>query len=960
MDRRFFLQTASAGAILNTMVGPVTSMARTSAKTFAPAYPAPNLKAPGERLSLNRGWRFHLGDVPFPKVKGHGWSYANAKAGSAWGAASPEYDDSDWRELDLPHDWVVEGPFDKDENLAQGYRPRGKAWYRRALRLDPEDRGKHISIEFGAIATHATVWINGSVVAHNWSGYNALQIDITPFARFGDQLNSIAVRVDADPMEGWWYEGGGIYRHVWLTKRASVHIVDDGIHADPRRDGEGRWTVPVTATLGNIGPTAESVEIEVQLIDPWGQVVSAGRVAASVPSLDRSEARLVLEAGTPRLWSVDDPALYTVRTRVSRAGQVVDETTTSAGFRTLRFDAAQGFFLNDRPLKIQGVCLHQDHAGVGVAVPDSLWDFRLRKVKAMGANAIRCAHNAPAPEMLDAADRLGILILDENRNFNPSPDYMRQLEWLIRRDRNHPSVFLWSVFNEEPMQGAEAGYQMVRRMAAAVKRLDDSRPVTAAMNDGMFTPINVSQAVDVVGFNYQPDKYDRFHAEHPNLPLMSSEDTSSFMTRGEWFSDRSRNILAENDEEPASWGATHRAAWEAIAKRPFVAGSFLWSGFDYRGEPTPFEWPSASSFFGAMDLCGFPKMAFFLHRAQWIKDRPLLNLAPHWTWPGREGQPIKVMALTNAETVELRLNGKLISRQAVDPFVMPSWTVPYAPGRLEAIGYVGGTPVSKAMVETTGAPVALRLTPDRTTLVGDGVDAVPITVEALDRAGRAVPTANLPVTFDIGNGRIIGLGNGDPNCHEPEKGNARSLFNGLAQVIVQGDHGSTGSLSLTAVAAGLKGATVRLTVQPAAPAPFVPVTEPIATLGDWRLSPVTPTRPDPLVTPADNDMNSWTWARPGSLQEPDPTGGYALYRLAFTPRAVVQRSGGRLVFNQVMGVAEVYLDSVKAGVKNDPGPWPLTVTLPPGSGQRTVVLLMSVPAHQSYGLGGSVLVQGPG
>jgi beta-galactosidase len=955
LDRRGFLLTSSAAALA---AGATPGLAwwNGAAPGAEPTYPAPRLKAPGQRLSLDQGWRFHLGDVPFPKVRGHGWSYANAKAGVAQGAASPEYDDSDWRELDLPHDWVVEGPFDKDENLSQGYRPRGKAWYRRALRLDPSDRGKHLSIEFGAIATHATVWFNGSVVAHNWSGYNALQIDITPFARYGDELNSIAVRVDADAMEGWWYEGGGIYRHVWLTKRSPVHIVDDGVHADPRRDGAGRWTLPVAVTLGNIGAEAEPVEVEVQLADPWGKVVGEGRAAAEVPSLDQADARLVLDVAAPRLWSVDDPALYTVRTRVRRGGQVVDEAITTAGFRTLRFDPAQGFFLNDRPLKIQGVCLHQDHAGVGVAVPDSLWDFRLRRIKAMGANAVRCAHNAPAPEMLDAADRLGVLILDENRNFNPSPDYMRQLEWLIRRDRNHPSIFLWSVFNEEPMQGTEAGYQMVRRMVAAVKRLDDSRPVTAAMNFGMFNPINVSQAVDVVGFNYQPDKYDRFHAEHPNLPLMSSEDTSAFMTRGEWFTDRARNILAENDEEPSSWGNTHRKAWEEIAKRPFVAGAFVWTGIDYRGEPTPFEWPSASSFFGAMDLCGFPKMAFFLHRAQWIKDRPLLDLAPHWTWPGREGQPIKVMALTNAEAVELRLNGRPISRQVVDPYVMPSWTVPYAPGRLEAIGYVGGRPVSKAIVETAGPPVALRLTPDRTALTGDGADAAPITVEVLDKAGRPVPTANLPVRFEIDNGRIIGLGNGDPNCHEPEKGNARSLFNGLAQVIVQGERGSSGVLRLTASAPGVQSARTALSVQPGS-RPAEPRTPPVSILSDWRLSPIVKVRPDASTKPADNDMNSWGWANPGALQDASPDGGFVLYRATFTPRATVRRAGGKLVFGGLTGPAEIYVDGVKVASKADTAPGPLTVTLPAKDGERTLAVLMTVAPGQAFGMGAAVIVE---
>ena len=774
-----------------------------------------------EVLSLDYGWRFHLGDIEPPGLKTHDQTYENAKAGEAWGAAAPEYNDSSWREVDLPHDWAIEGPFDPNANVSQGYRPRGLGWYRRALRIDPADRGKHLEIQLGAIATHATVWFNGTVVQRSFTGYAASYIDITPFAKYGDETNVIAIRVDAQQMEGWWYEGAGLYRHAWFVKRDPVHIVTDGVYAHPRRQSDGTWLIPAEVTLTNIGKSAAPVDVQVELSDPKGARVAVVTQKAQVEPLTQSVAKLSLTVSSPQLWSVDEPILYRVRTSVLREGKTVDAVTTTAGFRYFRFDPNTGFSLNDKPMKLKGVCLHQDHGGVGTAVPDSLWEYRLRRLKELGANALRCSHNAPAPELLDIADRLGILVMDENRNFNVSPEYVRQLEWLIRRDRNHPSIILWSVFNEEPMQGTEAGYEMVRRMSKVVKDLDDTRPVTAAMNNGMFTPINVSQAVDVVGFNYHIDNYDKFHEAHPNVPLTSSEDTSAFITRGEYITDKSRNIMGSYDDEAAPWGLTHRAGWKEIATRPFLAGGFVWTGFDYHGEPTPFTWPSAGSFFGIMDLCGFPKSAYWIHQAHW-KTEPVLQLIPHWNWAGQEGQPIKVMALSNADTVTLSLNGKVISEQKVDPYDMVSWQVPYAPGRLEAVGRKEGKVVSRSLVETTGEPVRLRLSADRPKLAGDGWDAAPVTVQAVDAKGRAVPLANMPVNFEIAGGRVIGLCNGDPNSHEPEKGLRRSLFNGYAQVIVQSvAPGGEPNLTLKASAAGLEPAQTKIRIETVPARPFV-------------------------------------------------------------------------------------------------------------------------------------------
>jgi beta-galactosidase len=812
MQRRRFLKVAGVAAAGAALARPGSAGA---AAPLAKAAEPLAASGPGERLSLDLGWRFHRGDIVAPKPHTGDQTYASTKAGAAGGAAGLRYDDKSWRELDLPHDFVVEGPFEETANVAQGYRPKGVAWYRRSFRLDPADRGKHLEVQLDGIATTATVWFNGNVVAHNWSGYSSSYIDVTAFARYGEQTNVLAVRVDSDALQGWWYEGGGLYRHTWLVKRTPVHIASDGVYAHPRPGPDGRWQIPVEVAVRNIGEHAAEAEVTAVLLDPDGRPVAQGRTRLGVSALDQGLAAIPLSLEAPRLWSIETPTLYSVRTEVAVGGAVQDAAVTLCGFRTQRFDPDHGFFLNDKSVKIQGVCIHQDHAGLGVALPDSIIDFRLRRLKALGCNAIRSSHNAPTRELLDAADRLGLLVMDENRLFNVSPDYMRMLEWLVRRDRNHPSVILWSVFNEEPLQGSSQGYEMVRRMSDVVKRLDATRPVTAAMNNGMFAPVNVSQAVDVVGFNYQIDSYDRFHAANPGKPMTSSEDTSAVSTRGEYASDRAgRHVLTSYDEEAQPWGATHRRAWKAIATRPFMAGGFAWTGFDYRGEPQPFEWPTASSSFGIMDLCGFPKAAFFIHQAQWVKDRPVLALIPHWNWAGRDGQEVRVMAMANTETVALHLNGRLIGEQRVDPFEMNEWRVPYAPGRLEAVGFVGGKVVARAVVETTGAPVALRLTPDRAVLAGDGRDAQPVTVEALDARGRAVPTANLAVSFEIAGGRIIGLGNGDANSHEAEKGAARSLYNGLAQVIVQSERGGSGAITLRARAAGLKPATARLDIRP--------------------------------------------------------------------------------------------------------------------------------------------------
>lgn len=912
-----------------------------------------------EVLSLDKGWRFHKGDIPYPVIKGHNETYRNAKAGRVSGAASTTYDDSSWRVLDLPHDWAIEGRVTPDANLSQGYYHRGFGWYRRKFRLSSEDKGKHIELQFDGIATHATIWVNGTVLHRNWCGYTSMYVDITPYATYGDNLNTVAVRVDADAQEGWWYEGAGIYRHTWLVKRSPLHIITDGVFANPVKRTDGQWEIPAEISLYNSGKLSAAGEVEVTLLAPDGTIVTTQTTGCTVGALKEEVASLKLVVSNPQLWSPDNPTLYKVKTVVRQNGTVTDETETKCGFRTVRFDKNTGFWLNDENIKIKGVCNHQDHAGVGVAVPDALWEFRLRKLKEMGVNAYRAAHNPMAKEFMAACDSMGIMVLDENRLFNTSPEYVRQLEWLVRRDRNCPSVILWSVFNEEPMQGSENGYEMVRRMYDVVKEMDPTRSITAAMNGGFFSEYNVSQGVDVGGFNYQIGNYDRFHEKNPDIPLTSSEDGSAFMVRGEYKTDKSRNIIDSYDSESAGWGATHRRAWKEVAERPWMAGCFYWTGFDYHGEPTPFEWPSVSSFFGIMDLCGFPKMAYYLHQAQWREDKPVLELVPHWNWPVDSiGKPIQVMALSNADKVRLLLNGKIISEQQVDPYEMNTWYVPYKPGKLEAIGYKDGKVVSRTKVETTKAPVCLQLTSYRNSLAGDGRDAMTVTVEALDAKGRHVPTTHNMIEFSItGPARIIGLGNGNPNCHEPEKGNKRSLFNGLAQVIIQATEGS-GEVTLTAITPGMKQATLTIPVNQVAPVPFVPIENPPMMLDKWIASPLALDRPDVTCQIADNDMNSWqpvtVSTGRGLLLE---NANYIIFRTEFTPYLEYQKEGGAILFKNLAGKAEVWLNGQLLGAKDVLDERDFKVELPAVKDKCDLRVLLHGPVNTHVGLKGSVMLQ---
>ncbi|MEI9994350.1 MAG: beta-galactosidase GalA [Rhizomicrobium sp.] len=811
------------------------------------ALSVPGMASPGrtapkaatrERLLFDPGWRFHLGHAADPSrdFGFGGGQNTYAKAGANTGAAAAAgFDDHGWALVDLPHDWAVALPFvastnpppDDDPRAAHGFRPLGRdypetsiGWYRRAFDVPAFDSGRRLSLEFDGVFRDCLVMVNGYVAGRNDSGYAPFRVDITDFVNCGER-NQLAVRVDATLGEGWFYEGAGIYRHVWLVKTDPLHIAQWGVWVRSALDGPDA-ALTVETEIENESDAARRFRLEFTLLDPDGK---AGATTTSRPiDFKPREARAVtqrLRLAAPRPWSVETPNLYRVAARIVADGMAVDEMTADFGIRSARFDAERGFLLNGKPLKLQGTCNHQDHAGVGAALPDRLHASRVETLKAMGSNAYRAAHNPPAPELLDACDRLGMLVIDETRRMSADGESMSELARLIRRDRNHPSVILWSIGNEEPQQGTARGARVAGDMTRLVRRLDPTRPITAAVDDPKAWGLGITPVLDVLGCNYRTDQIPAFHTRQPDKPVFGSETGSTVSTRGIYLRDPASGYSAAYDTEFPWWASTAEAWWKIVAPAPYIAGGFVWTGFDYRGEPTPFNrWPNVASQFGIFDSCGFPKDNCFYYKAQW-RDAPLLHLFPHWTWPGREGQAINVWCHSNLDRVELLVNGTSAGVQDVPRYGHVEWNVPFAPGAIEARGYKGGRLVLTERRETSGPPAQIRLVPDRAALAADGEDVASVRVEIADAAGRLVPTAAHPIAFHIsGPGAIIGVGNGDPRSHEPDKATQRNAFNGLCLALVQAARES-GTIHLDAEAPGLAPATLALPARAARIRPFV-------------------------------------------------------------------------------------------------------------------------------------------
>lgn len=819
VDRRVLMQGAGALVAAAGLVAPGAPSIAAEARPLR------------ERVKLAFDWTFALGHAA-DKDKDFGFGRDQRTYAKTGGSASSpiatavlaDFDDSAWTRVQVPHDWAIDLPFDpgpggfapdKDDPRAEhGYRALGRdhpensvGWYRRRLDIPADWTGRRLTLQFDGAFRDAVVFLNGIIVDEHAGGYTPFVVDITDVARPGE-VNWLVVRVDASLGEGWFYEGAGLYRHVWLTAANPVHVAPNGVFIRSKPHGVSA-NGQVEIAVRNQSDTARAARVRAVVTAPNGLEMARVERPLTLDAWSDGKVQADLRWDAAPLWSPADPQLHGLVTEVEIDGVTVDRVETPFGVRSAVFDARRGFLMNGEPLKLLGACCHQDHAGVGAAIPDRLQVWRLEQLKAMGCNAYRASHNPATPELMDACDRLGLVVIAETRRMSSDEESLEELATLVRRDRNHPCVIAWSIGNEEQaIQGNDTGVAIARTMKRLVNRLDPSRPITAAKDQDFDT--GVSRVVDVLGFNYRVPQMEGYHARFPDQPILGSETGSTVSTRGEYVLDAERHIVPAYDREHPWWASTAEEWWTIAAERPYIAGGFIWTGFDYRGEPTPYNrWPSVGSYFGAMDSCGFPKDNYWYYRAWW-RPEPLLHLFPHWNWEGREGQDVEVWVHSNLDRVELFLNGRTLGARDVVRNRHLAWSVPYAPGVLEARGWKDGRVVATQRRETAGAPAALRLTVDRERLFADGEDVAMLAVSAVDARGRLCPRADDAVIFEItGDARVIGVGNGNPVSHEPDRADRRRLFNGLAQAIVQtGRRG--GPITVTARAEGLRPAVLRL------------------------------------------------------------------------------------------------------------------------------------------------------
>ncbi|MDD6111192.1 MAG: glycoside hydrolase family 2 TIM barrel-domain containing protein [Prevotellaceae bacterium] len=782
-----------------------------------------------EKINFDKGWRFILAD--------------SAQMSLAM------YDDSAWRMLNVPHDWAIEGDFSASapSGNSGGALPGGVGWYRKSFEVAAADKGKLFYIDFDGVYMNAKVWINGQLLGQRPYGYSSFRFDLTPHLKFGAR-NVVAVRVDnSDQPNSRWYSGCGIYRHVWLVKTEKIHVAHWGTHVV----AEGN-KVSVSVSIDNNTTSQQTVVVRNKIISPAGvQVASASKKLSLNPSAKSTSSLSQLKVSRPQIWSCETPYIYKVVTTIEQNGKVVDSYETPTGFRTFKFDAEKGFSLNGKSMKINGVCQHHDLGCLGAAVNEDALYRQLRILKEMGTNAVRCSHNPPAPELLAMCDTMGLIVMDESfdmwRRRKTKNDYARFFDqWaerdltdLVLRDRNHPSILMWSIGNEvlEQWSSADAdtlsaeqanlilnaghdastlshGTEMsvnsllCKNLCEIIRRLDNTRPITAGCNEP--DPKNhlfKSGALDIIGFNYHHQWVKDVPKNFPGKPFIFSESVSALQTRGfymmpsdsvykapiEWwlpYQDPSFQCSAY-DNMHASWSSTHEETWDVVKHNDFVGGQFIWTGFDYIGEPTPYGFPARSSYFGIVDLAGFPKDSYYMYQSEWT-DKQVLHLFPHWNW--LEGQDIDLWCYyNNADEVELFINGRSqgVKAKKDDHEYHLMWRVKFEPGEVKAVARKNGKVVAEKTIRTSGAPAQLRMTSDRIRFGNNpnGDNLAFITVEVIDKDGNLCPRADDQVFFEVEGGRIVGVDNGNPISMERFKDTKRKAFNGKCLVVVATDGG---------------------------------------------------------------------------------------------------------------------------------------------------------------------------
>jgi beta-galactosidase len=782
------------------------------------------------KVDFTKGWKFKLDSVG---------SYQESTVDAAG-----------WGSLNLPHDWSIEGAFSKDNpaTTGGGALPGGVGWYRKTFTVPANEKDKIVLVDFDGVYKNSEVWINGHSLGMRPNGYISFEYDLTPYLNFGSNENVIAVKVDNSKQpNSRWYSGSGIYRNVWLTTVDKLHVANWGTYVTTPIVSAQEAIVEIETKFQNQYTTSQDFVLQTTIVDTSGKTVTKTLIKSSIAGKSLMGLKERLKIAKPHLWSVDNPYLYKVVSQVLLAGKVVDTYETNLGIRTFNFDADRGFSLNGKPLKIRGVCNHHDLGALGTAINTRALQRQLELLKQMGCNAIRTSHNPPAPELLALCDKMGFIVMDEAFDMwaKEKTKYDYHLDWdkwhtqdladQLLRDRNHPSVFIWSIGNEigeqwgDEKKGDTAGRAMARELVAFVKNIDTTRPITTANNEtNKWNQLIQSGAFDMIGYNYSHASWGNFHERWPGKKLIVTESTSALETRGQydlvpfgtirrWPQRWDQPLVGGNadltvsayDNVSTPWGSTHEESLKVLEKNEHVSGMFVWTGFDYLGEPTPYDWPARSSYFGIIDLAGFPKDVYYLYQSMWT-NKPVLHLYPHWNW--KQGDTIDVVSYyNNADEVELYLNGRSLgAKTKTGDELHIKWRVPFEAGTLKAVSRKNGKTVLTKEVKTAGAPAKLLLKADRNRIKADEKDLSFVTVAVVDKDGVVVPTANNLIGFGIaGEGTIAGVDNGSPTSHEPFNANQHTAMNGLALAIIQSND-RKGKIKLTASADGLASASVEI------------------------------------------------------------------------------------------------------------------------------------------------------
>lgn len=770
-----------------------------------------------EEFLLNDGWLFHKGDINLPLPKSKGPIYTQSKTENMkWGPASLYYNDTpdDWRldkefctdfwqEVSLPHDYIILQEPIKSENNALGYFHYENSWYRKHLHFDESDKNKRITIYFEGIATNATVYFNGCLLKHNFCGYTPFEIDITDYVRFGTD-NVIAVYVNTESHEGWWYEGGGIYRNVWLNKTDFTAVDLYGVYVKPQKTADTAWNIQFETTLFNYDISGFDIKIESAVYDADSNCVCKGTCIGNINEKDKKTFTYHTQINSPVLWDIANPYLYTIITQIFKNGVVCDEYLTRTGFRTFKADCEKGFFLNGRHVKINGVCAHQDCAMLGKAVPDNVHRYKIELIKEMGANGYRTSHYPHSESTMDALDEMGFIVMNETRWYSSGTESCEQLEMLVKRDRNRPSVFFWSIGNEEPYHETSQGVRIASTLKNIVKKLDDTRIImTAVSHNPKDAPVHA--ALDAIGINYNLQDYDILHKKYPHIPIIASECCATGTTRG-WYYDDNPDYAFINayDHDTDDQLLSRERTWKFLYERDYIMGGFQWIAFEHRGETV---WPRLCSQSGAIDLFLQKKDAFYQNQSLWT-DTPIIHMLPHWNKSSSEiGKSIKIWAYTNCDEAELILNKQVIEKKTVERLTHVEWTVPYTPGEIEVIGYKDGEPVARDSYKTSKEASQLVLKLDNKIIQANGRDIAIFTCYCVDEDGIFVPDATPFVQFHTNKyGRIAGTGS-DITDHTSSALPMRKMRAGLITIAVKVGT-EKGSLKLYAASENLKSTVI--------------------------------------------------------------------------------------------------------------------------------------------------------